>query len=625
MAAKADLLNPCGNLTLSPFAPVIRTNYVPSIEDIGRIKDLLIEPLLELAQLESEVARIQSFLNALLLRRDHVKTFVEAHRALLFPIRRLPQETLSEIFIHCLPEGRHAIRSVAEAPLLLTAVSREWRRAAINTPALWNIVHVFTPIGMNLAALSRRVIGFKLWLSRAGSLPLSISLSIGREAWIRPDPSQHFSDDGQTMFLEALTEFNTRLQELTLTGSNVDDIANQMDILSSYSFPILGMLRIRSTRSFGHAGLSLDPGLSFTSLVRQMPALSKLWIDGLIAHHIKHYNQLPLRWEHLTELIVQPVLAGHIIFDFSPFDLPACDVLDMLRRIPHLQSLTFGVSIADWEPYGIVTLPALRDMRLVFLKGVGEVDLKSFFDNFFCSIVCPSLKAFTATQSGGRTHTYMPFSSFESLQRVEKLSLDMKMTPTSLLECLSAAPGTRSLEIGSMTLASVDLELPQDILPPTSCTMDDSVLSCLSNADLSLLPHLQHIRIIFRQSEFYERAAGRSFPPSPNTTITDDILLTFLESRVWLQEMETLQSCDVFFPEPRTEFTEENLRRARVLVDSGLKLRIRYAKPQQVKDLSTDGLWMHRSSLSPDLQIIPSPADHDFVDMEGIYGTGIIV
>lgn len=623
MAAKADLLNPSWNLTLSPFAPVIRTNYAPSIEDIGRIKILLIEPLLELAQLESEVARIQSLLNALLLRRDHAKTFVEAHRALMSPIRRLPQETLSEIFIRCLPEGRHAIRSVAEAPLLLTAVSREWRRAAINTPALWNILHVFTPVGMNLPALSLRVIGFKLWLSRAGSLPLSISLSIGSDAWIHPGSSQRFSD-GQTMFLEALTEFNTRLQELTLTGSNVDDIIDQMDILSSYSFPILDVLRIRSIRSFARGRSTSDSGLSLSSLVRQMPALNKLWIDGF-THHIKHCNQLPLRWDRLTELIVQPVFSGHIIFDFSPIDFPARDVLDMLRRIPHLQSLTFGVSIADWEPYGNVTLPDLRDMRLVFLKGAGEVDLKSFFHNFFCSIICPSLKAFTATQSGGRTHMYMPFSSFESLQRVEKLSLDMKMTPTSLLECLSAAPGTRSLEIGSMILGSVGLELPQDILPSTSCTMDDSVLSCLSNADLSLLPHLQHIRIIFRQSEFHERGAGRSSPPNPNTTITDNILLTFLESRVWLQEIKTLQSCDVFFSDPRIEFTEENLRRARVLIDSGLKLRIRYAKPQQVKDLSTQGLWMPRSSLPPGLQIIQSATDHIFADMEGMYGTGIIV
>ncbi|KAE9388303.1 hypothetical protein BT96DRAFT_745982, partial [Gymnopus androsaceus JB14] len=87
--------------------------------------------------LELEVVHVQNLLDTLLLKRDDLKTYVEAHQTLMSPMRRLPEETLSEIFICCLPEDRYAVRSIAKAPLLLTTISREWRRIALATPALW--------------------------------------------------------------------------------------------------------------------------------------------------------------------------------------------------------------------------------------------------------------------------------------------------------------------------------------------------------------------------------------------------------------------------------------------------------------------------------------------------------
>ncbi|KAE9397554.1 hypothetical protein BT96DRAFT_823133, partial [Gymnopus androsaceus JB14] len=141
MGSEAPAPDLSWNITQSPFASVMQTNYVPSAEDLIRLDDLLAEPRLQLTQLESEVARVQNMLETLLRKRDNVKTYVEAHRALMSPLRRLPGETLSEIFIRCLPEDRHAVRDIAEVPLLLTTVSREWRRTAIGTPELWRSLH----------------------------------------------------------------------------------------------------------------------------------------------------------------------------------------------------------------------------------------------------------------------------------------------------------------------------------------------------------------------------------------------------------------------------------------------------------------------------------------------------
>ncbi|KAE9397574.1 hypothetical protein BT96DRAFT_776309, partial [Gymnopus androsaceus JB14] len=125
----------------SSYSSVIGTNYVPSQEDLVCLEALLAEPQLQLAQLESEIARVQALLESLFRKRNSVKEYIKAHRALMSPIRRLPAETLSEILVHCLPGDRYAVRDIAEAPLLFTGVSREWRRTAVSTPALWKSLH----------------------------------------------------------------------------------------------------------------------------------------------------------------------------------------------------------------------------------------------------------------------------------------------------------------------------------------------------------------------------------------------------------------------------------------------------------------------------------------------------
>ncbi|KAF9058569.1 hypothetical protein BDP27DRAFT_1240621, partial [Rhodocollybia butyracea] len=123
----------------SPFASVFGTNHVPSSAELDQLKDLLVEPDHELKRLQSEISHLQSLLDALLSQKNEVETYIEAHRALMSPIRRIPSETLGEIFMHCLPSDTYpfAVRDLKEAPLLMTTICRHWRRVAIDTPGLW--------------------------------------------------------------------------------------------------------------------------------------------------------------------------------------------------------------------------------------------------------------------------------------------------------------------------------------------------------------------------------------------------------------------------------------------------------------------------------------------------------
>ena len=89
MGSKAPAPDLSWNITQSPFASVMQTNYVPSAEDLIRLNDLLAEPRLQLTQLESEVARVQNLLDNLSGEKETVQKYIDAHHALISPMRRL--------------------------------------------------------------------------------------------------------------------------------------------------------------------------------------------------------------------------------------------------------------------------------------------------------------------------------------------------------------------------------------------------------------------------------------------------------------------------------------------------------------------------------------------------------
>ncbi|KAJ3736081.1 hypothetical protein DFJ43DRAFT_990080, partial [Lentinula guzmanii] len=160
----------------SPFASVIGTNYVPSTAELEKVKDLLPQPQIELSKVLSEIDRVQAALDDLLSQKQSIENYIDAHKSLLSPVRRIPPETLAEIFIHCLPaDSLYAVRNLAEAPLIFTTICHDWRQIALNTPQLWRSLHFFLPSHLSDDVFSRRMAGITLWLERSGSLPLSIS------------------------------------------------------------------------------------------------------------------------------------------------------------------------------------------------------------------------------------------------------------------------------------------------------------------------------------------------------------------------------------------------------------------------------------------------------------------
>ncbi|KAJ7443021.1 hypothetical protein FB451DRAFT_1437980 [Mycena latifolia] len=147
----------------SPFTSKLGTNYCPRGEEIAQIRTLLVEPTLQLKRLDDEIAVLQKALDKLTEERTGISAYVDAHKALISPVRRLPLDIILEVFTACLPTHRNCVMSAVEAPM---------------------------------------------WLGRSGNCPLSISLQC----------NDIFTWGSQDQFIPALLPFASRWEHISFTA-----------------------------------------------------------------------------------------------------------------------------------------------------------------------------------------------------------------------------------------------------------------------------------------------------------------------------------------------------------------------------------------------------------------------
>ncbi|KAJ3563402.1 hypothetical protein NP233_g8963 [Leucocoprinus birnbaumii] len=128
---------------------LLRTNYHPvSASDLSRIHSSLDLAQKSLAYLDSDIAHVEQVLSNLLTKRQSLHRSIASQRSLLSPIRRLPNELLSEIFLSRAPfcgngdgdVGLSASFTDLQTDSLwtITQVCSLWRTVAQWTPCLWN-------------------------------------------------------------------------------------------------------------------------------------------------------------------------------------------------------------------------------------------------------------------------------------------------------------------------------------------------------------------------------------------------------------------------------------------------------------------------------------------------------
>ncbi|KAF9009825.1 hypothetical protein BDZ89DRAFT_923584, partial [Hymenopellis radicata] len=119
----------------------LRQNHPPLDVELPAFREVVQTMPAALAALDLKIAQTRGLLDTLLSAREQALSHFEDAKALLHPMRSIPNELLAKIFSHCIMKSYKSKDLDAldprAAPWLLSGVCRHWRNLAINLPQLW--------------------------------------------------------------------------------------------------------------------------------------------------------------------------------------------------------------------------------------------------------------------------------------------------------------------------------------------------------------------------------------------------------------------------------------------------------------------------------------------------------
>ncbi|KAJ2916954.1 hypothetical protein MD484_g3456, partial [Candolleomyces efflorescens] len=103
----------------SPFSEHFDSCYIASDDEIPRIKAIIQQKLEAIGNIDKQIEDVKISLAALEAQRDANKTLIQKHQALITPIKRLPPDILTTVFLTCLPAVELAEASLTSAGFTL--------------------------------------------------------------------------------------------------------------------------------------------------------------------------------------------------------------------------------------------------------------------------------------------------------------------------------------------------------------------------------------------------------------------------------------------------------------------------------------------------------------------------
>lgn len=383
------------------------TSIPPSPSEMKKLRVSLSMLQSDLSQLNGEIDQVQSVLDALVVRRKALGECIDEHRAALAPIRRLPSEILSDIFIKSLPDDwKVDIPSYRRAVLLPGQICIQWRSTALSTGRLWSAVNI------NLFKRSnfpRDVALAQTWLKRSGAHPVSIKFVAIKVP--NYDATQIFS------IIVAHCQ-RWRRAAFVLPSSMLNVL-----LPATRCLPNLEALSISSA----HADAGGEDG---TDTWKFAPKLRSLEIGRNI-----EVNSLQVPWAQLTTIHLR---------NSTPMES-----VQILRQCPQL------VVCKSWLRSAGVDAEVSPFLHPHLSKLSVEMTGSQSFDHFFDCFVLPALCDFDYHQESGGPWKQRQFNSLlsRSLCFLRKLSISCSSQSNAeeVLECLRLAPSLIELELNLTT------------------------------------------------------------------------------------------------------------------------------------------------------------------------------
>ncbi|KAK7040196.1 hypothetical protein VNI00_010002 [Paramarasmius palmivorus] len=617
----------------SHFKDVLHTNYSASSAEIGQIRDLLAQPMEELSRINTEIYRLKSTLAYLISQREKLQAFVNSHRALISPLRRLPPEVLSEIFVLCLPHECNPTRNVAEAPLLLTLVCKQWRQVALSTARLWSALHIYLPprpqkCGKFPELLERRSLGVKAWLSRSGTLPISFSLVIGLSRESRQGHTVYQPIlDALFGFRERWVDVMIRVPSAVLTAFEQSVKPEEVPLLRKLTvdYDLASRQLLIDGSQYGIGPQLENRAIPMGKFICEAPALR----DLTLLDPIQNVYTLPLNWAKLTHFKSETVLGSL----HNPRE-----VLDVLiQGAPNLRSVNITANfrppyVPMTEPKKPVTLPFLHTLhlRLQFdvspppfggivhhVPGTQQVNTYGAqVEGIFAGFLAPKLQTLCirfsniVDQPGVHIPTTVPFLKFLILSQCPLRTLDLNFVTSTkaLIECLEAVPMLKNL--------CVD-ECLWTIL------RDRQRAAALAQAAAVTTTAEEKNRLSLLTDELLDRLTPSPDNPAPlcpelerinltrcNETITEAKLAKYVMSRFNGQDVtgrviKPLRALNVAFQLEKINISVEDQQSRREMknMKKVMEVSISYPKPNLPPDLPNAGQQLESSRRYPFLGI----------------------
>jgi len=476
---------------------LLSTNQPLSDDDIPEAKKLLAAEMDAVQCLEEQIKELEANLDALKAQHDQRVANVRTYQSLLSPVRRIPAEILSDIFIASLSEMDGPVPERKMVPnytsIALTQVCRLWRRTALSTPSLWSNIYLSPPeyprfrqtwcipppeeVDRWQQAMERLKARTKIYIDRSAKNPLTITIC-ARDPFCNPLNDQDSA---------SWERFGRAVRET-----------------QKYMSPIVNVL-YRASAKWSHVNLELGIGTPDSPLLRfltipsgTLPLLSSLRLDIVLGNTGRNR---PARdqWKQPIQDRIKSCLGAFLwapsltsltldtwwtlppsttpgswknLLHLSVGAFKSLDPLDLLERCPNLETFKL-VSLSE---IGIDLLRSNARVHLIplhrlrVIKAEGLLDLPIGFSRWLSLPSLTSLEV-RGNKFHGRAGFLAMLSAIGSQLEVVVFNYCM-MTQANLEACLRLLPNVKQLTLLSSAMTFGERELAE----PPKTSLDSSIL-----------------------------------------------------------------------------------------------------------------------------------------------------
>ncbi|TRM64101.1 hypothetical protein BD626DRAFT_493780 [Schizophyllum amplum] len=498
---------------------LLRSSYAPVTGDAAVISGQLCDLEEADRELLAELARLEAQLQAAQAKHDACHAQIQIHKALLSPVRRLPSELWSQIFLDALP---HNDGQPPHEVLNFTQVCSSWRALSFGTPRVWSTVRIDAFRPPSLVVLRK-------YLERSEQAPLRVWYRL-RSTLDRDSTETHYE---RLFFIlyDQLHRWET---------ASVDGMPSAVKHWPSRPCPMLRELQLND-----HNYTNLWDEMDISSLRRhlrlfqQAPRLRRIEMKCMAEDpHVI----LPSSWSALTHIDI---------------NLADCERQGDAFLAPYLPLLTTcSRTLRVCKLYAnSLFYDNTRDQATIVFPVLEELDLGSDTINLCSYIVAPSLTRVTLMETHGCDVFNDPFEQLACFIHLLDASSNCPLLrcvtfsalnehPEDVLECLQHLPPS----VEELVLSDVMHEDDCSPIPLVSLTLVQALTREHDTTSNDLLPNLTKLVLEYSNDKFWDdelyakgkngkwdRAVVQTMRDSRVSSRTkgDDSTLARLETLLW--------------------------------------------------------------------------------------------